>query len=62
MQNSISYLKIRSTQMCLHVARHLSNTLKNVGLKTLSMPVSATVACLNISRYCLKCWYAQTNH
>ena len=47
--NNFSYLIISSTQMRLHVATHLSNTLKNVELKTLCMPVSTTVACLNIS-------------
>lgn len=38
-------------QMSLHVARHLSNTLKNDELRTLCMPVSATMACLNMSKH-----------
>ena len=38
MQNNISYL-ISSMQIRVHVVRYLSNTLKNVELKTLCMPV-----------------------
>ena len=54
MQNNIGYLIISFTQICLHVARHLSGTEKCwIKDLTYDMPVSATVACLNISRYCL---------
>ena len=35
MQNNVSYLIIPYTQMCLHVVRHLSNTLENDELKTI---------------------------
>ena len=37
--------------MRLHVLRHLSKTLKNVELKTLCMPGSASQICLNVSQY-----------
>ena len=32
-------------------AVNLSNTLKNIELQTLCIPVSTTLACINISRY-----------
>ena len=54
MQNNISHLIISSTQMRLNVLRHLSKTHKNVELKTLCMPASATQVCLNISQ-CIVC-------
>ena len=54
MENSISYVIISSTQMRLHVLRHLSKTLKNVELKTLCMPGPAAQVCLNVSQ-CIVC-------
>ena len=54
MQNSIYHLIITSTQMHLQVLRHLSKALKNVELKTLCMPGSATQVCLNVSQ-CILC-------
>ena len=54
MQNNISHLIISSTRICAHVLRHLSKTLKNVALKTLCMPGSATQVCLNVSQ-CIVC-------
>ena len=48
MQNNYIYLVISSSQMRLHVVRDLSNTLKNVELKTLCMPVTATPTCFNV--------------
>ena len=54
MQNNISHLTISSTQIRLHVLRHLSKTLKNIDLKTLCMPGSATQVCLNVSQ-CINC-------
>ena len=48
MQNNISHFTISLTQMRLLVLRHLRKTLKNVELKTLCMPGSATQVCLNV--------------
>ena len=53
MQKNISHLMISSTQMRLHVLRHLT-LVKNVKLKTLCMPGSTTQVCLNVSR-CIVC-------
>ena len=50
MQNSINHLIISSTQMRLHVLRHLSKTLKKFELKVLRMLGSATQVCLNASQ------------
>ena len=54
MQNSINHLIISSTQMRLHVLRHLSKTLKKFELKVLRMLGSATQVCLNASQ-CILC-------
>ena len=50
MRNNISHFTISLTQMRLLVLRHLRKTLKNVELKTLCMPGSATQVCLNVSK------------
>ena len=54
LMKSNSHLTISSKQMCLHVLRHLSKTLKNVELKTLCMPGSAIQICLHVS-WCIVC-------
>ena len=54
LMKSNNHLTISSKQMCLHVLRHFSKTLKTVELKTLCMPGSATQVCSHVS-WCIVC-------